>query len=399
MRLYNTASGRVEAFEARDGRVGMYVCGVTPYDVTHLGHAFNYVFYDTLRKYLRYQGLSVDYVQNLTDVDDDIIRKARELREPVEEVVEVNTAEFHHDLQALHVDPPTHYPRATEYIAPIQRIAQGLLAGGHAYVKGGDVFFRTSSFPEFGRLSGRAGDALISDTEPARLRARMDDPRDFTLWQAAQPGEPHWPSPWGEGRPGWHIECAAMSSDLLGVPVDIHGGGSDLIFPHHESEIAQVEAYTGRRPFVRYWVHVGMLRIRGEKMSKSLKNLVLVSDLLRRYPADAIRAYLLGHHYRSEPEWDEAALASWQPRVEQLRRASRPAAGAGGPLDYRPYERRFLTALDEDMDTPQALQALLDLAGAIEAHAAAGRDAALAAEALQSLATSILGLELRAAGA
>jgi cysteinyl-tRNA synthetase len=394
MQLYNTTTGRVEPFEPRNGRVGMYVCGVTPYDVTHLGHAFNYVFYDTLRKYLRYQGLSVDYVQNLTDVDDDIIRKARELREPVEEVVEVNTAEFHHDLQALHVDPPTHYPRASEYIAQIQTIAQDLIASGHAYAKDGDVFFRASSFPEFGRLSHRTGDALISDTEPPHLRERMDDPRDFTLWQAARPGEPHWPSPWGEGRPGWHIECAAMSSELLGVPVDIHGGGSDLIFPHHESEIAQVEAYTGKRPFVRCWVHVGMLRIRGEKMSKSLKNLILVSDLLQRYPADAIRAYLLSHHYRSEPEWDEAELAAWQPRVEQMRRAARTKDGSGAPLDYRPFERRFLAALADDMRTPQALQALLDLAGAINDHAAAGRDAALAAEALQSLAASILGLKL-----
>ncbi len=394
MQLYNTASRQMETFTPRNGRVGMYVCGVTPYDVTHLGHAFNYVFYDTLRKYLRYQGLAVDYVQNLTDVDDDIIRKAQELHEPVEEVVDVNTAEFHHDLQALHVDPPTHYPRATEYIAQIQAIAAGLIANGHAYVKGGDVFFRASSFPDFGRLSHRTGDALISETEPAHLRAQMDDPRDFTLWQAAQPGEPHWPSPWGEGRPGWHIECAAMSSELLGVPVDIHGGGSDLIFPHHESESAQVEAYTGRQPFVRHWVHVGMLRIRGEKMSKSLKNLVLVSDLLRRYPADTIRAYLLSHHYRSEPEWDDAELAAWQPRVAQLRRAAATTSGTGDALDYRPFERRFLAALDDDMNTPAALQALIDLAAAIESHTAAGRDAALASEALRSLATSILGLRL-----
>jgi cysteinyl-tRNA synthetase len=394
MLLFNTESQRKEAFSPRDGRVSMYVCGVTPYDVTHMGHAFNYVFYDTLRKYLRYQGLTVDYVQNLTDVDDDIIRKARELRQPVEQVVEVNVADFHHDLQALHIDPPARYPRATEFIPGILDIAQTLLSRGDAYEKSGNVFFRSSSFPEFGRLSKRSGDQLISETEPERLHAQMDDPRDFTLWQQSLPGEPHWTSPWGEGRPGWHIECAAMSSGLLGVPVDIHGGGTDLIFPHHESEIAQVETFTGRRPFVRYWVHVGMLRIRGEKMSKSLKNLVVVSELLPKFDANTIRAYLLSHHYRSEPEWDEKELGSWTPRLRSLERAAaEQREGSGTGLDYRPHERRFLAALDDDMNTPAALQSLVDLAGEINACREAGRDAGLASEALASLASSVLGLK------
>ncbi|HTE85076.1 MAG TPA: cysteine--tRNA ligase [Dehalococcoidia bacterium] len=392
MQLFNTESQRKETIAPRDGRIGMYVCGVTPYDVTHLGHAFNYVFYDTLRKYLRYQGLSVDYVQNLTDVDDDIIRKAAELHEPVEEVVEVNVADFHHDLRALHIDPPTHYPRATEYISEIQRITQVFLEKGHAYVKGGDVFFQAGSFPEFGRLSRRSGDALKSETEPERLRSRMNAPNDFTLWQESLPGEPHWTSPWGEGRPGWHIECAAMSSELLGVPVDIHGGGSDLIFPHHESEIAQVESFSGQRPFVRYWVHVGMLRIAGEKMSKSLKNLVVVSDLLPRFEANVIRTYLLSHHYRSEPEYREQDLRACAATVELLRRAVMVGAGNGAALDYRPYERRFLEALDDDMDTPRALGALNDLAEAVLGHAQRGQDAGLASLALRSLANDILGL-------
>jgi L-cysteine:1D-myo-inositol 2-amino-2-deoxy-alpha-D-glucopyranoside ligase len=394
MQLFNTETRSKEDFVPSGGRVSMYVCGVTPYDVTHLGHAFNYVFYDTLRKYLRYQGLSVDYVQNLTDVDDDIIRKARELHEPVEQVVEVNVADFHHDLQALHIAPPTHYPRATEFIPGILEIAEGLLRKGDAYVRNGNVFFRAASFAQFGRLSRRSGDALISETEPERLHAQMDDPRDFTLWQESLPGEPHWTSPWGEGRPGWHIECAAMSYGLLGVPVDIHGGGSDLIFPHHESEIAQVEAFTGQQPFVRYWVHVGMLRIRGEKMSKSLKNLVVVADLLPKYPANAIRAYLLSHHYRSEPEYNEAELASWGPRVQLLARAAAGFSGSGQALDYRPFEQRFLNALEDDMQTPAALQALLDLAGEIEDGRITGKDTSLASEALASLAFDILGLKL-----
>jgi cysteinyl-tRNA synthetase len=392
MQLFNTETQRTETISPRNGRIGMYVCGVTPYDVTHLGHAFNYVFYDTLRKYLRFQGLNVDYVQNLTDVDDDIIRKAAELKEPVEEVVEVNVTDFHHDLQALHIDPPTHYPRATEYIVEIQRLAQGLIEDGHAYHVSGNVFFQARSFPGFGRLSRRSGGSLISETEPERLRSRMRDPSDFTLWQSSLPGEPHWSSPWGEGRPGWHSECAAMSMALLGIPVDIHGGGSDLIFPHHESEIAQVEALTEQQPFVRYWVHVGMLRIHGEKMSKSLKNLVIVSELLPRYPANVIRAYLLSHHYRSEPEYNEADLEAWKPRVDGLQRAVATTGGAGDAFDYRPYEGRFFAALDDDMNTPAALEVVLELAGAVLDQAGRGQDAGLAAQALRALAGDILGL-------
>jgi cysteinyl-tRNA synthetase len=393
MHLYNTESQRLEEITPRDGRIAMYVCGVTPYDVTHLGHAFNYVFYDTLRKYLRFQGVSVDYVQNLTDVDDDIIRKAAELHQPVEKVVDVNVADFHHDLKALHIDPPTHYPRASEYIAQIQKMAAELLKRGDAYVVEGNVFFRAGGFPDFGRLSRRSGDGLISTTEPERLRMQMHDAHDFTLWQASLPGEPHWSSPWGEGRPGWHIECAAMSSRLLGIPVDLHGGGSDLIFPHHESEIAEVESYTGKRPFVRYWVHVSMLRINGEKMSKSLKNLIIVSDLLPQYTANTIRTYLLSHHYRSEPEYHEEDLARWQLQVELLHRAVLPEAGSSPGLDYRPYERRFLSALDNDMDTPSALQTVIELAEAVVGQRERGGDAELAAQALRSLAGDILGLK------
>lgn len=394
MQLFNTLTRQKETFVPRERRVGMYVCGITPYDVTHLGHAFSYVFYDTLRKYLRYQELAVDFVENITDVDDDIIRKAKEVGESVDEVVQENVAEFNRDLRILHIAPPTQYPRATGYIPGILTIAQGLLDKGHAYVKGGDVFFRTGTFPEFGQLSRRSGDDLISDTEPERLRRKMDDPRDFTLWQESLPGEPHWSSPWGEGRPGWHIECAAMSSELLGVPVDIHGGGSDLIFPHHESETAQVVAYTGKRPFVRYWVHVGMLRIGGEKMSKSLKNLVLVSELLNRYSPDSIRAYLLSSHYRSQPEYREQDLAAWEPRIDSLRRAASLAGGSGQMFDYRPYERRFLAALDDDMNTPEALRTLVQLADDLIAHFERGGDAGLAPEALRSLASTILGLQI-----
>jgi cysteinyl-tRNA synthetase len=365
MLLFNTQTRQKETLVPREGRVSMYVCGITPYDVTHLGHAFGYVFYDTLRRYLLSQGLDVNYVQNITDVDDDVIRKAAELGEPVEQVVEVNVADFDRDMRDLNVLPPTHYPRATGQIDRILTIVRALLDNGHAYARGGDVFFRTSTFPDFGELSGRSGGALISDTEPQRLRERMQDPADFTLWQESLPGEPHWTSPWGEGRPGWHIECAAMSSGFAGIPVDIHGGGSDLIFPHHESEIAQAESYSHSAPFVRYWVHVGMLRIGGEKMSKSLKNLVLVSDLLRRYDADTIRAYLLASHYRSEVDYQEEDLAAWAPRLLEMRRAAAAPETSGALLDPSPHIVRFNAALADDMDTPHALGTLGELASSI----------------------------------
>jgi len=372
----------------------MYVCGITPYDVTHLGHAFCYVFYDTLRKYLQYLGAGVDYVQNITDVDDDIIRKAKELAEPVEQVVSENVAEFNQDLRALHISPPSHYPRATEYITSIIAMTEKLLASGHAYASGGNVFFRSATYADFGRLSGRAEADLVSESEPDRLHEQMSDRRDFTLWQESLAGEPAWPSPWGAGRPGWHSECAVMSTELLGVPVDIHGGGGDLVFPHHESERAQVECWTGQHPFVRHWVHTGMLRIGGAKMSKSLKNLVLVADLLKHHEAAAIRAYLLSQHYRSQPEYREDELTAWAPRIALLRRAAATAQGVGDTLDYRPYERRFLAALDDDMNTPDALQALLDLAAAIVSHAERGLDTGLAPEALGSLSEQVLGLQL-----
>jgi cysteinyl-tRNA synthetase len=393
MQLFNTRSLQKEAFVPREGAVRIYVCGITPYDVTHLGHAFSYVFYDTLRRYLEYQGHAVDYVQNITDVDDDIIRKAAELGQPVEEVVAVNVADFDRDMEALNVQPPTHYPRASEQIERIQGIVQELIATGHAYAKGGDVFFRTSSFPEFGMLSHRMGDGLISDTEPERLKQRMDDAHDFTLWQASLPGEPAWPSPWGEGRPGWHIECAAMSTRYLGTPVDIHGGGSDLIFPHHESEIAQVVSYTGEEPFVRYWVHNGMLRIDGEKMSKSLKNLILAKDLLQRYTANTIRAYLLSNHYRGAPAYREAELAEWVARVEYLREALETPGGPGPDLDAAPFRGRFEAALDDDMDTPEALNVLGELASEIIAAGGRGATITQARDTLREL-CGVLGLRL-----
>ncbi len=366
LRLYNSRTRTVEPFTPRDGRVSMYVCGITPYDVTHLGHAFTYTTFDVLRRYLEAQGLTVVHVQNITDVDDDIIRKARELGTSTEELTARNVAAFERDMRVLGVLPPTVTPRASQEIAAMQQVIGDLLDRGQAYVHAGEVFFDVSTFPAYGALSGLSREEMLAENRRQGMRPGPRDPLDFILWQARAPGEPFWDSPWGPGRPGWHIECTTMALRHAGVPVDIHGGGRDLIFPHHENEIAQSECATGVSPFARWWVHVGMIRYRGEKMSKSLGNLVLVQDLVRRHTPDAVRLSLLGMHYRSSEEWREAGMAEADAQAARLAAAARAPAGHGRELDPAPYVARFRAAMDDDLNTPAAVRALLDLAAAIE---------------------------------
>ena len=383
MQIYDTLSAGTVAIPP-EAPVTIYVCGITPYDVGHLGHAFVAVTFDTLRRYLEFRGHPVTHVQNVTDVDDDIIRRARELEEPTTKVVDENVALYDRDMRAINVRPPTYTPKATEEIPYMIAMAQKLVAEGTAYVVDGHVFFRAAAFPRFGELSRRTGEALISDTEPERLHALKHDRRDVTLWPRSLPGEPCWSSPWGEGRPGWHIECSAMALRYLGESVTVHGGGHDLVFPHHECEIAQSEAFLGESPVVRAWAHVGMVRLQGEKMSKSLKNLIQVSDLLQSYSSDAIRLYLLGTHYRQSPDYDEAELQHAANLATRLTRAagSVPAGkqdgiksgSAGGP-----FTERFFALMDDDLNTPAVLALLAELAGTIEQAHAEGRDA----EALQ----------------
>ncbi|MEA2667994.1 MAG: L-cysteine:1D-myo-inositol 2-amino-2-deoxy-alpha-D-glucopyranoside ligase [Chloroflexota bacterium] len=358
MRLRNTETGAVQPLEPTQRPVGVYVCGITPYDTTHLGHAFTYIAFDVLVRALRATGQAVRYVQNVTDVDDDIIRRARELGTSWDRLAAKETALYEADMAALNVGPPDVFPRASQTIPKIIHLVRRLEAQGHAYQRDGYVYFRVGSVTDYGRL-GR-----LSREEMIRLSAqrgadpndpRKQDPLDFVLWQASAPDEPRWESPWGDGRPGWHIECSAMALEHLGQQVDVHGGGSDLIFPHHESEIAQSESVTGVRPFARIWVHVGMLRYQGEKMSKSLRNLVLVGDLRRRYDADSIRVLLLRHHYREPWEYTEDQLedaAAWTQRLRQVARG--PGDGKGdSPLAVR-------AALEDDLDTPRALGLLED---------------------------------------
>jgi L-cysteine:1D-myo-inositol 2-amino-2-deoxy-alpha-D-glucopyranoside ligase len=361
MRLRNTETGMLQPLPAQDRPIGVYVCGVTPYDTTHLGHAFTYVAFDVLVRTLRATGQAVRYVQNVTDVDDDIIRRARELGTSWDRLAAKETALFQADLEALNVGAPDIFPRASQSIDKIVELVKKLEAQGHAYQSGGNVYFRVESIADYGRLS------RLSREEMVRLSGergadpndpRKHDPLDFVLWQQSLPGEPHWSSPWSEGRPGWHIECSAMALQHLGSQVDVHGGGADLIFPHHESEIAQSESATGVRPFARIWAHVGMLGYQGAKMSKSLRNLVLVRALLQQYPGDSIRVLLLRHHYR-EP---------WEYREELLREAdqwTRRLSEAAGRLDTAPTESTgsVRAAIEDDLDTPRALHLLEESIG------------------------------------
>lgn len=393
LHLYDTLSERLRPFESGPD-VGVYVCGITPYDTTHLGHAFLYVVFDVLMRHLESQGYKVTYTQNVTDIDDDILRKARELNTDWIELGRRETERFRRDLAALNVRPPDHYPRATEEIPGMVELIGRLLAGGHAYEREGNVYFRKASYPRYGELSKLDRDEMLeiaaerggNPSDPLR-----DDPLDFQLWQAAKPGEPSWPSPWGPGRPGWHIECSEMALRYLGQPVTIHGGGSDLIFPHHECERAQSESLNPREPFVRYWMHVGMLRYKGEKMSKSLGNLVLAGDLLRTYSPDAIRLALLSHHYRESWEYEDGVIAAAQEQADELAAAQTLPSGEGAPLEITVRSASFDAALDNDLDTPTAIHELLGLAGEIERGSREGRDVVGAQDVLREKG-GILGL-------
>ena len=351
MRLYDTARAELAPF--RPGPVvSMYTCGITPYDAAHLGHAATYLTYDVLQRRLRDLGHATRCVRNVTDVDDDILRKARELGVHYLDLAAEEMARFDADMDALGLLPVHSEPRATSAIPDILSLIGGVLDSGHAYQAGGAVYFRVASFERFGQLSHLSREEML---ELAGHRGgnpddpHKRDPLDFVLWQPSAPDEPSWESRWGRGRPGWHIECSALALRELGATIDLHGGGTDLIFPHHECEAAQSEAATGR-PFVRHWVHVGMVRLGKEKMSKSLGNLVFVRDLLKEWEPAAVRLALLSHHYRESWEWSEALMAEATARLE--------AWTAAGPGDAALEDVR--AALDDDLDAPAALAAVDD---------------------------------------
>ncbi|PKB66050.1 MAG: cysteine--tRNA ligase [SAR202 cluster bacterium Io17-Chloro-G4] len=386
MRLYNTLTGQAQEFVPSDGNtVKMYVCGVTPYSSTHVGHALSYVVFDVLRRYLEFSGYDVRHVQNFTDVDDKIIQRAQEQGIDSKELAEQFIQDFFRTMDALNVQRAHVYPRATQEIEPIIATIKDLVEKEFAYPAGGDVFFRVTRKPDYGKLSHRTLDGMIAGAR-VEVDEHKENPMDFALWKGARPGEPSWESPWGPGRPGWHIECTAMSTTYLGESLDIHGGGQDLIFPHHENEIAQSEASTGYEPFSRYWVHNGLLRLGEDKMSKSLGNLVSVEDALENHDPDSLRLYFLSSHYRSPLQFTEEGCAAMSRSTERLRHAlSRDEDNSGQALDPAPYREKFLEAMDDDLNTPRALAVLFDMARDINRCLDSGGQAKDAQTALRDL--------------
>ncbi len=375
MKLFNTLTQSLEEFAPLiDNTVRIYVCGITPYDTTHLGHAFTYVSFDTLIRYLEFRGYTVNYVQNVTDIDDDILRKAREVGMAWDELGRRETERYLRDMDALNVRRPNVYAHATQETPAMIEIIQTLLARGYAYESGGSVYYSIKSDPDFGMMARAIG---LNDYSAMLTIAnergnypddpRKKDPLDFVLWQAQAPGEPAWPSPWGAGRPGWHIECSAMSIHYLGPQIDIHGGGADLAFPHHTCEIAQSEHFTGKAPFSRFWMHTGMVHQDGEKMSKSLGNLTLVSNLLQNYSANAIRVTLLNHHYRYPWECFPEDLQVATETVELFQRVRALVGERVDGADSLLYDR-FIAAMENDLNTPQALFLLRQAAEAVVAN-------------------------------
>jgi cysteinyl-tRNA synthetase len=394
MRVYNTLSRKKEEFLPQGDEVKMYVCGVTPYDDSHIGHAMSYVIFDVIRRYLKFRDYKVKYVQNVTDIDDKIIDRANKLGIPPAELAKKFTDSYFEDMDALNIKRADVYPKATGEIAKIIEVIAGLIDKGFAYPAGGSVYFRVRKDPDYGKLSHRSLDAMMSG-ECAIGSEEKEDPMDFALWKASKPGEPFWESPWGEGRPGWHIECSAMSLRYLGEQIDIHGGGQDLIFPHHENEIAQSESFTGQKPFVKYWLHNGLVQLGEDKMSKSLGNLVTIKQALTKYSPDAIRIFILNSHYRSPLKYSEEGLEAAEKAVERLRRAvSRDDPGGGEAFDAKSYRKQFTDSMDDDFNTAQALGTLFDLASAINQAGDAGVSIGKAQGTLVSLAREVLGLKL-----
>ena len=362
MKIFNTLSGQKEDFHPQKEVVTMYVCGITTYDECHIGHAMSYIVFDVIKRYLKFKGYKVKHVQNFTDIDDKVIERARQLGISPSEVSHKYIDHYFVDMDALNIERADFYPKATEEIPQIIEVIRGLLVKGNAYESEGSVYFRVRSFPGYGKLSHRNLAEMIS--KESIYAEKKEYPLDFALWKAAKPGEPFWESPWGRGRPGWHIECSAIALKYLGASIDIHGGGQDLIFPHHENEIAQSETFTGEFPFVQYWIHNGLMQRDKQKMSKSIGNLVRVEDMLNRFSADAVRFFVLSSHYRSPLVYSEEALNAIERGTERLRLAlsQKGGGGEGATLNPKPFERKFVEAMDDDFNTAQAIAVLYELA-------------------------------------
>ena len=392
MRLYDTLSGQLHDFDSPNGQVRMYVCGITPYSSSHIGHAMSAVSFDVVRRYLEFRGYDVRHVQNFTDIDDKMIAAANERGIEVSDLAYSNIQEYIDAMGALNVAPAHEYPRATQEIDKIVEIIQTLIDKGYAYAVDGDVYFRVRQDDDYGKLSHRSIDDLLSGAR-VEIDERKEDVLDFALWKSQKPDEPAWDSPWGPGRPGWHIECTAMSIKYLGESIDIHGGGEDLVFPHHENEIAQSESFTDVEPFSRFWLHNGMLRLGVEKMSKSLGNIISLPEALDRFDPQALRLFFLSSHYRSPLFYSEEVVHSQERALQRLRGALRVDSGDGPEVDSDSFRARFVEAMDDDLNTPRALAALFDLTREINRGRERGANVSYAQDTLSDLA-AILGLDL-----
>lgn len=360
LKIYNSLTKQKHEFKPlKAGTVGMYVCGITTYDYSHIGHARAYILFDIILRYLRYRQYNVYYVRNITDIDDKIIKRAQENNESCDVLTERFVKAWHEDAKALGILPPDDEPRATEHIPQIIQLIETLLEKNCAYIAdNGDVYFDVRRFKDYGKLSHRNIDQLIAGTR-VEVNENKRDPLDFVLWKMAKPNEPHWPSPWGEGRPGWHIECSAMSTARLGQPFDIHGGGMDLKFPHHENEIAQSEAAT-HTDFAKIWMHVGLLMVNQEKMSKSLGNFFTIREVLLKYHPEILRYFMVSAHYRSPVNYSEANMQKAYQSLSRLYVAVRGLPEVN-ENSLNEFEQRFQEAMDDDFNTPQALAVLFDL--------------------------------------
>lgn len=394
LRILNTLTGQKEEFIPHNApNVLMYICGVTPYSDSHVGHGMSYVVFDVMKRYMKYKGYSVKHIQNFTDIDDKIIARAAENESTSVELSQKFIEAYFSDMDLLGIEKAEYYPLATQEIPKIIEMIEGLIEKGFAYQSDGDVYYRVNSFKSYGKLSHRTLDGMMAGARVA-ISESKENPLDFTLWKKSKPGEPYWESPWGIGRPGWHIECSAMSLEYLGESLDIHGGGADLLFPHHENEIAQSEAFTGSEPFSKYWVHHGLLRLGDEKMSKSIGNLVTIRDAVSQFGKDPFRIFVLTSHYRNPLTWSEEILEGAVKACARLSRiVNTVTMGDKQVLDPATYREQFEIAMDDDFNTPQALAILFDLARDINRSAKKGEDVQKLRDLVTEL-SQLLGLDL-----
>ncbi len=392
MRLYNTLTRNIEDFVVKDHKVNMYVCGITPYAPSHLGHAMCAVVFDIVRRYLEFRGFHVRHIQNFTDIDDKMIVAAANEGIEVSTLAERNIRSYLEELNTLNILPATEFPRATEEIESIIEIISGLIQNGFAYEVVGNVYFRVRNDNDYGKLSNRNPEDLI-----AGARLEVDEmkefPGDFALWKSHKEGEPAWESPWGKGRPGWHIECSAMSITYLDESIDIHGGGLDLVFPHHENEIAQSESFTGVKPFAKFWMHNGTLQYGDDKMSKSIGNVFSIENALKEYSPDSLRMFFLSSHYRNPLTFTDDSVQSQGRALDRLKHSLKVRSGEGEEMEHILYRDRFIEAMDEDLNTPRALAVLFDLARDINRESSSGLDVIKAQTTLAEL-SRVLGLTL-----